>query len=178
VLLVIGAPLFNRDHEYLEVLEHAASELEISERVRMVGARTDIDSIMQALDLLIVNSSSEAFGLVILEAMASGTPVLAAAVDGIPEIIAHDENGWLVPPRDERSLAEAMVHLRRRPELGARLAKQGKEHVVARFSMDRYLTELQAFYRSAAGEATVFGEPASRQAVDAEFRLSFPNTRT
>ena len=112
----------------------------------MLGARSDIGAIMQALDLLVVNSTTEPFGLVILEAMACGTPVLAAAVDGIPEIIEHDKNGWLVPPRDERSSGEAIVHLSRQPELRARLAEQGKQHVAAHFSADRYLTELQAFY--------------------------------
>jgi glycosyltransferase involved in cell wall biosynthesis len=145
-LLIVGAPLFNRDHEFLEVLRQSAAELGIRNRVRMLGARSDIGAIMQALDLLIVNSTTEAFGLVILEAMACGTPVLAAAVGGIPEIIEHDENGWLVPPRDEKALVEAIVHLSRRPELRARLAELGSEHVVAHFSAERYLTELQAFY--------------------------------
>lgn len=145
-LLIVGAPLFNRDHEFLEVLRQSAAELEIGNRVRMLGARSDIGAIMQALDLLIVNSTNEAFGLVILEAMACGTPVLATAVGGIPEIIEHDENGWLVPPQDEKALVEAIVHLSRRPELRARLANLGREHVVAHFSAERYLPELQAFY--------------------------------
>ncbi|HEY8184963.1 MAG TPA: glycosyltransferase family 4 protein [Pyrinomonadaceae bacterium] len=168
VLLIVGAPIFNRDHEYLKLLEQTATELGISERVRMVGSRTDIDSIMQALDLLIVNSNVEAFGLVILEARVCGTPVLAAAVGGIPEIIEHGVNGWLVPPRDESEMARAIVHLGRRPELAARLAKQGSEQGVARFSADRYMTELQAFYHSHADlRSTVFAESGSRQAADA-----------
>ena len=170
VLLIVGAPLFNRDHEYLKTIEQTALELGISERVKIVGARSDVDSIMQALDLLIVNSSSEAFGLVILEAMACGTPVLAGAVDGIPEIIEHGINGWLVPVRNMKAMAEAIVHLNRRPELTARLVKQGSGQGVARFSADRYMTELQAFYRSHADlRSAVFPESGSRQAADARY---------
>lgn len=152
VLLMAGAPLFNRDHEYLELLKRTASELGISHKVRMLGARDDIDVIMQSLDLLVVNSKAEPFGLVILEAMACGTPVLAAAVDGIPEIISHGENGWLVPPGDEVELAgamaAAMVNLGRQSGLRERVAERGKQHVAAHFSADRYLADLQKFYVS------------------------------
>jgi glycosyltransferase involved in cell wall biosynthesis len=146
VLLIAGAPMFNRDGEYLELLKRTASELSIGNKVRMLGARSDIATIMQSLDVLVVNSSVEPFGLVILEAMACGTPVLAAAVDGIPEIIEHDRNGRLFPPRDEAALAQGIVSLSRQPRLRARLAEQAQQHVEARFSADRYITELQAFY--------------------------------
>lgn len=148
VLLVVGAPLFNRDEEYREELKRTASELGIERRVRMLGSRNDIGAIMQALDVLVVNSSVEPFGLVVLEAMASGTPVLAAAVDGIPEIIESDKNGWLFPPQAEGALAQAIVNLSRRPALRERLAAAGKQHVVAHFSLDRYLADLQLFYHS------------------------------
>src|SRR6266480_2465419 len=148
VLLVVGAPLFNRDLEYMEAIERAATEQGFQNNVRMLGARSDIGPIMQALDVLVVNSNAEPFGLVILEAMACGTPVLAAAVDGIPEIIEHQENGWLVPSRDEGALARAIIDLSRDPELRAQLAKQGRAHVAAHFSANRYLTDLQSFYHS------------------------------
>lgn len=148
VLLVVGAPLFNRDEEYRDQLKRTAAELGVEPKVRMLGARNDIGAIMQALDVLVVNSSVEPFGLVVLEAMASGTPVLAAAVDGIPEIIEPDKNGCLFPPRDAGALAQAIVNLSRRPALRERLAEQGRQHVVAHFSVDRYLDDLQLFYRS------------------------------
>jgi glycosyltransferase involved in cell wall biosynthesis len=148
VLLVVGAPLFNRDEEYREQLKRTAGELGIEQRVRMLGARNDIGAIMQALDVLVVNSNVEPFGLVVLEAMASGTTVLAAAVDGIPEIIEPDKNGCLFPAGDETALAQALVTLSRRPALRERLAEQGRQHVAAHFSVDRYLADLQLFYRS------------------------------
>jgi L-malate glycosyltransferase len=148
ILLVIGAPLFNRDHEYLALLKKTIFELGIGHNVRILGARTDVPRIMQALDLLIVNSTAEPFGLVIPEAMACGTPVLATAVDGIPEIISHRETGWLVQSGDEAELSDAIVSLLRREELREELAARAGRHVREAFSLGRYLTELQTFYRS------------------------------
>jgi glycosyltransferase involved in cell wall biosynthesis len=148
VLLIAGAPLFNRDHEYLQLLKQTVAELGIGNKVRTLGARNDVAAIMQACDLLVVNSSAEPFGLVVLEAMACGTPVLATAVDGIPEIIKHDENGWLIPAHDEAALAAAIVQLQRRPLLCERLAAKGKQRVAAHFAVERYMKELQLFYNS------------------------------
>lgn len=148
MLLVVGSPLFNRDHEYEQLLRETSQELGISDRVRLLGARNDVAAVMQALDLLVVNSSAEPFGLVALEAMACATPVLAAACDGLTEIIKHGVHGWLVAPRDKEKLVAAIVRLTRRPTLRAQLVEQGKKHVASRFSADRYLTELQAFYSS------------------------------
>lgn len=145
-LLVVGAPLFNRDAEYAERLPQEAMARSVAGRVRLLGARSDISRIMRALDLLVVNSAAEPFGLVILEAMACGTPVLATAVDGIPEIVEHGRNGWLVTKGEGRSLAQALTHLRHNPELRAQLATAGREYVTAKFSFDRYLTELERFY--------------------------------
>jgi glycosyltransferase involved in cell wall biosynthesis len=148
-LLIVGAALFNRDGDYAQRLAAEAKARGVADRVRMLGPRSDINAIMQTLDLLVVNSSAEPFGLVILEAMACGTPVLAAAVDGIPEIVEHGKNGWLVPPRDKRLLADAIAHLSREPELRARLAATGREDVAANFSLGRYLSEIESFYQEA-----------------------------
>jgi glycosyltransferase involved in cell wall biosynthesis len=148
LLLVVGAPLFNRDHEYEELLKDTSRRVGISEHVRLLGARNDVAAVMQVLDLLVVNSAAEPFGLVVLEAMASGTPVLAAACDGLTEIIEHGVDGWLVPTGDEQTLAAAIISLSRQPALRAQLAEQGKKHVASRFSADRYLAQLQTFYCS------------------------------
>jgi glycosyltransferase involved in cell wall biosynthesis len=147
-LLIVGAALFNRDSDYALRLEQEAKARGVADRVKLLGSRSDISAIMRELDLLVVNSSAEPFGLVILEAMACGTPVLAAAVDGIPEIIQHGINGWLVPPGDEPKLAKSIAHLSREPELCSRLSAEGKQRVAANFSADRLMTELETFYRS------------------------------
>jgi glycosyltransferase involved in cell wall biosynthesis len=146
-LFVVGAPLFNRDEDYEALLKKTARKLGIAERVRFTGARTDVAALMQAFDLLVINSSAEPFGLVAVEAMASGTPVLAAACGGIPEIIQHGRNGWLVEQGNEDALGGAVVHLISRPALRSELAERGCLHVASHFSAKRYLSELQTFYR-------------------------------
>jgi glycosyltransferase involved in cell wall biosynthesis len=146
-LLIAGAPAFNQEYEYAELLKRAASELGIVNRVLMLGARDDVAAVMQALDLLIVNSSSEACCLVVLEAMACGVPVLATRTGGTPELIEHGRDGWLVPWRDDSALTTAIKKLIREPDLRSQLARQGSQRVTARFDLARYLREIQNFYQ-------------------------------
>ncbi len=100
-LLVIGAPMFNSDDLYFEELKKTVRELGLEEQVKFTGKRSDVAQLMQSLDALVVNSKSEAFVIVALEAMACGTPVIATEVGGIREMIEQKVNGWLVPPDDE-----------------------------------------------------------------------------
>ncbi|HEX3229240.1 MAG TPA: glycosyltransferase family 4 protein [Pyrinomonadaceae bacterium] len=153
VLVIAGAAIFNRDGEYEELLRSMALRLGISHRVRMLGARQDVPEIMRALDLLVVNSRREPFGLVACEAMAVGTPVLATACDGLPEIIDHRRNGWLVPFGDQQTLVDALSFLAERPEVRSELAGVAREDVAKRFALERYMNELQAFYREQARQA-------------------------
>jgi L-malate glycosyltransferase len=146
-LLIAGAPAFNQEYEYAELLKRAASALGISNRVLMLGARDDVAAVMQALDLLIVNSSSEACSLVVLEAMACGVPVLATRNGGTPEIIEHGASGWLVPWGDEKALAAAIMKLIGQSELRAQLATRGRQRITSRFGIDRYMREIQSCYR-------------------------------
>jgi glycosyltransferase involved in cell wall biosynthesis len=153
VLLIVGEPIFNRDGEYAASLESAAIRSGVADRIRFLGAREDVPEIMRALDLLVVNSSVEPFGLTVIEAMASKTPVLATAVDGIREIVRHAENGWLIEPQDRRSLIEGLFSLVRDRQLRERLSQTGRLDVVERFSTGRFLNEIEAVYRSVRGRA-------------------------
>ncbi|MFS8087016.1 MAG: glycosyltransferase, partial [Acidobacteriota bacterium] len=104
VLLIAGESLFNRGPDYMKSMIHAATSLAILDRVRFLGPRDDIPELMQALDVLVLNSRTEAFPLTALEGLASGTPVLATAVGGTPEMIRHGENGWLVQSGNQNDL--------------------------------------------------------------------------
>jgi glycosyltransferase involved in cell wall biosynthesis len=146
-LLVVGEPLFNRDGEYAKSLARAADRSGVADRIHFLGPREDIPAIMRALDLLVVNSRVEPFGLTVIEAMASGTPVLATAVDGINEIVRHRESGWLVPARDQRTLAEAMRLLLSDQNLREQLGSNGHRDVIARFSIERFINEMHSLYR-------------------------------
>jgi glycosyltransferase involved in cell wall biosynthesis len=148
VLLVVGEELFNRAADYLESLKRAASLSSGENRVLFLGARDDVPELMRGLDLLVVNSHTDAFSLTVLEGLATGTAILATAVDGTPEMISHKENGWLVPARDQQKLAEAMLLLLGDQSLRERLGSNGRRDAIARFSIERFATEIHSFYRS------------------------------
>jgi L-malate glycosyltransferase len=146
VLLIVGEPLFNRDGEYAEELRRTAASLNIGNRVRFLGARSDVPQLMQAMDVLVVNSHEEPFALTVLEGLASGVAVIATAVGGTPEMITNGKNGCLVPARDNEALAESLIILLHEPELRAWLGHNARQGAEARFSTKRFLREIDAFY--------------------------------
>jgi glycosyltransferase involved in cell wall biosynthesis len=145
-LLVVGAPMFNKDHLYLQELEKSVEQFGLEKSVRFLGLRSDVAAIMQSLDVLVVNSKSEALVIVAIEAMACGTPVIATTVGGIKEMITHQFNGWLVPFGDERLLREGLIALSRDSNLRAKFAKTGREVVASRLHSDRFIKELEDFF--------------------------------
>ncbi|MCL0029049.1 glycosyltransferase family 4 protein [Dehalococcoidia bacterium] len=91
-------------------------------------------------------TGSESFGIVLLEAMASGTPVVASDISGYSGLITHGENGLLVPPKNGNELADAIATLIRDPDLRARLAVRGKERA-GEFCWERVAAKVIDYYR-------------------------------
>src|SRR5207253_376019 len=85
--------------------------LNLTNNIRLLGARDDVPKVIQALDALIVNSHQEPFALTVLEGLASGIAVLATAVGGTPEMVQHNVNGWLVKSGDQDELASGLIRL-------------------------------------------------------------------
>ena len=127
-------------------LEALAASLGVTDRVKFLGPRSDIPRLMQAMDVLVVNSHQEPFALTVLEGLASGVAVLATAVGGTPEMIAHGKNGALVSPRENAALAESLITLLHEPELRARLGRDARQSAEAHFSTNRFLREIESFY--------------------------------
>ncbi|MEO5800153.1 MAG: glycosyltransferase family 4 protein [Gemmatimonadales bacterium] len=94
----------------LEAL-HQAARAQLGDRVTLAGFRTDVPRWLQAADLLVHAPRLEAFGLVVVQAMATGLPVICTAVGGLPEIIVDQETGRLVPAGDVNSVADSIVAL-------------------------------------------------------------------
>jgi len=113
--------------------EHRA--LALGESVRFLGFRNDTTDLLRAADLFVISSYLEGLGTSILDAMAAGLPVVATRVGGIPEIVAHEETGLLVPPRDPDKLAAAILVLAGDPARRAALGAKGRERARA-FSAD------------------------------------------
>jgi glycosyltransferase involved in cell wall biosynthesis len=105
---------------------------------------------MDVLDLLVMNSRSEAFPLVALEGMAARVPVLATAVGGLPELITHEKNGWLVPFGDEDKLIDGIASLIEQRELSAQLATQARQHVTGSFPVHKFMARIESVYMETA----------------------------
>lgn len=84
--------------------------------IHFLGRRNNIPELLKAMDIFVFPSVAEGFGLALIEAMAAGVPCIASAVGGIPEIITNNETGFLVPPKDEKALAESMIAVAGKPE--------------------------------------------------------------
>jgi glycosyltransferase involved in cell wall biosynthesis len=152
-LLIIGAAIFNRDEGYPERLSRQARALGVSARVRFLGQRGDVPSIMRSLDLLVLNSKSEACPLTALEGLACGVPVLSTAVGGVPELITHGENGWLIPAGNPSKLTDAIVSLLAQPDLRARLRTNGQQHVAENFTVNKFMARVETLWTAAAIQA-------------------------
>jgi len=128
-------------------LELEARRLHVADRVHFLGWRNDPRPIFAALDVLLAPSLWEGFGLVFLEAMALGIPIISTAVSAIPEIVIDGETGWLTPPRSTDAISAALQEAL--SDGGKREARgqQGRARLETHFSVDRMVEQTVAIYR-------------------------------
>jgi glycosyltransferase involved in cell wall biosynthesis len=120
-------------------------ELKINEQVLLVGYVADLPKLYHTADVFVLPSVAEGFGNVIVEAMASGIPVIAAAAGGIPEIIEHEQTGLLFPPKDEDAIAKAYLRLTRDDELKTSLVGNALKNI-SKFSLETQVDSYQKLY--------------------------------
>ena len=145
-LLIIGEALFDHDRAYVALMMDQARSGGCTDRIHFLGSREDVPEIVRALDVLVVNSQAEPFGLTVIEGMAAGTAVLATAVDGIKEIMRDNESGRLLRSLNLKALRDSLRELLSDAALRQRLGEQGRQDVVRRFASDRFLKEIQKAY--------------------------------
>jgi glycosyltransferase involved in cell wall biosynthesis len=145
-LAIAGKVVFVHEERYFESLLRAVAEPGVSDRVHFVGEVSDVSGLLQAADLLVLNSRQEPFGLVLVEAMASGTPVLATRVGGIPEIVRDRENGWLIEKGDTTGLSKKLLELSRDRSLLERIAHAAHYETCPEFSLERFQSRLHGLY--------------------------------
>lgn len=114
--------------------------------VWLAGERSDVPEIMRGLDVFVLPSQAEGISNTLLEAMASGLPVVATAVGGNPELVIDQETGMLVPPLDPERMAKAFDTLFKNSELAHALGHAGRQRVLANFSMDAMMNNYLALY--------------------------------
>lgn len=122
-------------------LRQLAASLELTRRLTMVDGGVSMEAYLSAMDIFCLPSLQQGLGVLMLEAMALGRPVIASGVGGVLDVIENNVNGLIVPPSDSRSLAEQMILLLNSPETARRLADAGKESVQKEFSEKRMLDE-------------------------------------
>ncbi|MFN8556767.1 MAG: glycosyltransferase family 4 protein [Dehalococcoidia bacterium] len=130
------------------LLERRARQLDLTERVRFLGYRADLDRICAAADVVVAASLNEGSSVTLLEALSYGAPVLATAVGGTPEVITDGVNGLLIGPRDAPAIAAALRRLFADPALRARLGAAGRRTVNERFSAEAGGRRLERTYRA------------------------------
>jgi len=139
-LLLVG------DGPLREKLETQVRDAGLTERVRFLGVRSDVPEILQAIDLFALTSVSEAASLTLLEAMASGLPVVVTHVGGNPEIVRQGIDGLLVPRGGENALAAAFIKVLDDPELASRMGENGRRRVDEHYRLERTIDRYENLY--------------------------------
>lgn len=142
----------------LAILGSGPLEAETRELARSLGlagavslpGRTEIRDWLERADVFVHTSRWEGFGIVLLEAMLAGLPVVATAVSAVPEVVVDGETGALVPAGDAEGVARELGALFDDPELARRLGEAGRERAHRHFSVDRMTQETIAVYRESA----------------------------
>ena len=135
-------------------IEKLASELKVSARICFLGIRKDIPSLMTAADGYVMSSAWEGLPMVLLEAGASGLPVVATNVGGNAEVVRDGISGYLVPPSDPIDLALVLEKMEQTPPLErAAMGQAGRDLVVAHYSMSSVLDEWESIYRALINKA-------------------------
>jgi glycosyltransferase involved in cell wall biosynthesis len=127
--------------------------LDLSSCVRFAGTRRDIPRILPVLDVFVLPSLYEGFGIAILEAMAAGKPVVATTVGGIPEFVVQGETGLLVEPGNAEALVEAIGCLLSDRERARQMGIRGRERVLAGYQISTVVRRHEQVYEACLANA-------------------------
>jgi N-acetyl-alpha-D-glucosaminyl L-malate synthase BshA len=139
-LLLVG------DGPDLPKAEWLAQTQGISEDVLFMGKQSDMAPLLSIADILLLPSENESFGLVALEAMACEVPVIATRVGGIPEVVEHEEDGFLFNLGDVAGMAEACLRLIRSPGLRDEMGKNARKHALHDFCATNIVRHYENLY--------------------------------
>jgi glycosyltransferase involved in cell wall biosynthesis len=112
----------------------------LSQRVHFLGWRRDLDAVYADLDIVALTSLNEGTPVALIEAMASGRPVVATAVGGVADVVADGETGLLVPSQDAPACARAVLPLREW------LGREGRARAMARYGSERLVGDVRRLY--------------------------------
>lgn len=142
VMIVGSGPDEGRLHEI-------ADNLMIADRVIFTGQVHNINDYYAALDIFILPTLSEGLGISVLEAMSLGLPVIASNTGGIPELITHKKNGYLIEPGNSENITSALIYYLQHPQQVARLGQQARIDVQSKFSIEEMIHQTMAVFNTA-----------------------------
>lgn len=138
--------IFGRGEQEQE-LRSLVRKLGLEKHVFFAGFRPDVERVMPFFEIFVMPSLWEGFGMVLLEAMNAGKPVVASSVSAIPEIVEDRKTGLLVPPADEAALAKAVIALLERKGPAGRMGREGQKRVRTRFALGVMVKKTESLYR-------------------------------
>jgi glycosyltransferase involved in cell wall biosynthesis len=151
--LVVGSAFKGEEHLERDLEQTIRSFPQLTQRLYRMPEQEDIAGVYAALDVVAIPSTEpEPFGLVAVEAMALGRPVVASRIGALPEVIEDGRSGLLVEPSSASALANALRRLINEPELRRRLGQAGLERQRTLFNEKRFITELVALLEQASGQ--------------------------
>jgi glycosyltransferase involved in cell wall biosynthesis len=131
-----------------EPLEELAHDLDIARASYFAGYQSDVAGFYRLFDAFFLPSVNEGTPVGAIEALATGTPVVANRVGGVPDVVRDGIDGYLVEPGDVEGAAERLETLARDPALRTRLGEAGRERVRARYAVTRLVDDVDRLYRS------------------------------
>ena len=150
------------DGSYQEPVAFARHQLGLDDVVHMHGAktRTQVKEHMEQADVFLHAAVSEGFCNAVLEAQAMQLPVVASDADGLPENVAHEETGFVVPRRDAAAMAERLAQLAGAPQLRRTMGRAGRARVVAGFRIADQISAFERLYRAVLAGGAAANSPA------------------
>jgi glycosyltransferase involved in cell wall biosynthesis len=137
----------------------------LEDRFLLLGNRSDIPTLLPGLDVFAMSSLYEGLPCAVVEAMTCGVPVVATAVNSVPEVVISGKTGVLAPPSDPASLSRALAYLLDNPEVGARMAAAARAHIGDRFRPEVLGRDLDEIYELAVGFGAARRAAASGEGV-------------
>ena len=128
--------------------EEVAQELNLNNNVYFLGKRADVPTIISNLDVSVLSSTNEGLSNVILESMAAGKPVVATNVGGSPEMVVNAVTGYLVPPADSQSMANAITNLLENRDKAMAMGSAGQKIVQKKFTIEAMVKSYEKLYKS------------------------------
>jgi len=143
--LAVGGETYGEGEE-AEQIRSYAEEQNLGSHLIFTGFQKDISGCLSAMDIFVYPAYAEAFGMVLIEAMAMGLPVVASDCDGIPEIVEHGKTGTLVPARQSEPVTKAILDLLSNEPKRMAYSKAARVRVRDHFSLDRMVIQTEKLY--------------------------------